>query len=204
MTQFSQLKADVAEFYPHSDYTETLLNTFTTLCEAEIRRKLKVLPMEVSETYLHDEQSTPLPERWVTFKSLTLDATYKRDMDYFPPHRFRSSGVLDSGGGEPTVYTIEGRNLVIAPFSAPVTLHRVYVQMYPSLSGPSDSNDTLASAYDLYLYGTLKHAAIWAKDLGATNTYNAMFSAAIAELNKENRWARVSGDKLARTGGRTP
>jgi len=76
--------------------------------------------------------------------------------------------------------------------------------MFDALSGEADTNWALANAYDLYLYGSRKLGAIWAQEQQAGMAYTAIFDEVIERLNRENRWARVSGDKLFRTGGVTP
>lgn len=200
---FATLKTDVAALYPHSDYTATLHNTFNKLCEAEIRRKVRVRQMETTDTsFSQSTQSTSLPSRFIAMRSVSLDETGNRNLDYLTPQRLRSSRVWDETGN-PKAYTIEGDNLVVAPFTA-CTLHLVYYAMFAALSGDSDTNWLLANAYDVYLYGNLKHAAIWALDPQAASGYDAMFKEAIASVNREHRWARISGSAPIRTGGPTP
>jgi len=201
---FATLKTDIEALYPHSDWTEGLKNSFVSLCEAEIRRKLRIRQMETSTTTTQSAQSTALPTGFIQLRSVTLDEENKRDLDYMPPNRLRSSGLLDSSGGSPQAYTIEGDNIVVAPYSSSVTLYMVYLAMFDALSDDTDTNWALTNAYDLYLYGSLKHAAIWAQDDNAVMQYATIFNQVIEELNREHRWARVTGDKLARTGGRSP
>lgn len=204
MTTFATLKGDIEELYPHSDYTDTLKATFVRMCEAEIRRRLRIQPMEVTDTsFTQSAQSTALPSGWIQFRSVSLNETNKRDLDYLPPNRFRSSGVLDDSGSA-YAYTVEGQNLVISPWSSSVTLTLVYLKMFDALAQEADTNWALTNAYDLYLYGSLKHTAIWAQDQQAATAYNLIFDEVLERLNRENRWSRVSGDKLFRTGGSTP
>jgi len=203
VTNFSTLKSDIGEMYPHSDYTNAKKNTFVRNCEAEIRRKLRIQPMEVTATFSQTAQSTVLPDGWIQFRSVSLNETNKRDLDFLSVNRFRSSGVLDDSGS-PHAYTIEGQNLVVAPWSSEVDFTIVYLKMFDALTEPSDTNWALTNAYDLYLYGSLKHAAIWAQDTEQAMVYGSAFAGIVEELNREHRWARVSGDKLSRTGGSTP
>lgn len=203
MTTFATLKADVDNFYPHSDITESLKNTFVMSCEAELRRKLRIRQMETSGTFTQSAQSTALPTGFIQMRSVTYDAQDHRDLDFLPPNRFRSSGVLDSSGN-PQAYTIEGDNLVIAPWSSSLTLYLVYLAAFDALSGDTDTNWALTNAYDLYLYGTLKQAAIFSQDDQSVIKYSTMFNQIIEELNREHRWSRFSGDSLQRTGGPTP
>ncbi len=45
-----------------------------------------------------------------------------------------------------------------------------------TLSVGGDTNDIMANYYGLYLYASLTHAAIWAKDNDSAQTYNAAYS----------------------------
>lgn len=205
MTTFLTLKNDIEEWYPHSDYTTALKNSFVLICEAQIRRRVRVRQMEtVDEAFAVSSRSTTLPTGFISMRSVSADVANKRDMDYLPPHRIRSAPVWELTGN-PQAYTLEGDNLVVAPVpSASMNLQIVYFKAFDALSGDSDTNWLLANAYDVYLYGSLRAACEWAKDVEAESLYAAKFDAAVQSVNKEHRWSRLSGDSLKRTGGRSP
>jgi hypothetical protein len=205
MTTFATLKTDVAALYPHSDYTTALQNTFNRLCEAEIRRRVRVRAMEtLDDAFAVSDFETALPSGFISMRSVSLNQANHRNLDYLPPARIRSAPVWDSSG-DPIAYSLEGDNILIAPQpAAGTTLTLVYFKMFAALSADADTNWLLANAYDVYLYGNLKHAAIWALDPQAATGYEALFSKAVEDVNKEHRWSRVSGSALIRTGGSTP
>jgi hypothetical protein len=201
MTTYAQLKSDVETLLPHSDYTDALLASFVRICEAEIRRRVRVKAMETTDTaFACTSESTALPARFISMRSVSLNVADARELDYLPPARLRSAAVYDSTGN-PVAYTIEGDNLVLAPAPSSVTLTLVYYAMFASLSDPADTNWLLTNAYDVYLYGSLRAAAEWAMDPEREMAYAAKFAKAIDECNRESRWSRVSGSALVRTGG---
>jgi hypothetical protein len=203
MTTYATLKSDIEELYPHSDYTESLKASFVRICEAEIRRKVRVGPMETTdESFAVTTQSTALPSGFISMRSVSLDSSTRRDLDYLPPARIRSQAMF-AESGEPIAYTIEGQNIVVAPFTS-CTLQIVYYGMFDALSDGTDTNWLLTNAYDVYLYGSLRAASEWAQDYEAEERYAAKFARRIEEVNAEHRWARISGSALIRTGGVTP
>lgn len=203
MTTFATLKTDIEVLVPHSDYTDSVKATFVRICEAEIRRKVRIGPMETTdESFSVTTRSTALPSGFIAMRSVSLDSTNARNMDFLPPARLRSSKIWDASG-EPSAYTIEGQNIVVAPFQA-CTLQLVYYAMFDALSDPTDTNWLLTNAYDVYLYGSCRAAAEWALDEEREAIYARKFAQRIEEVNAEHRWARVSGSALIRTGGPAP
>lgn len=197
------LNADIEDLYPHSDWTAGLKATFVALAEAEIRRRVRVRAMEVTDdAFSQSAQSTALPTGFIDMRSVSLNETNQRKLDYLTPDMLRSSRVWDSSGG-PHAYTIEGDNLVVAPFESAVTLVLVYFKAFDALSAGSDTNWLLNNAYDVYLYLTLKHAAIAWLDPEAAAGYAAVADQAINNVNKEHRWSRI-GNPIRRVGGFTP
>lgn len=202
MTDFSTLKADIEVLLPHSDYTDSLKESFIRLAEAQIRRRVRVAAMiTTDESFSQSAQSTALPTGWLSFLSVSLDNANGRKLDYLAPQRLRSSPVWDSTGN-PQAYTIEGQSLVVAPFTAS-TLHLVYYKAFDALSASTSTNWLLTNAYDVYLYGALRAAAEWAMDEAAEIRFAVKFKNAVDELNAEQKMARVVPG-LHATGGVTP
>ncbi len=202
MTTFSNLKTDVELFLPHSDHTDIVIEKFITLAEAEIRRKVRVAAMiTTDDAFSQSSQSTALPTGWLSFLAVCLDSEHGRRLDYMPPQRLRSSTLWDATG-EPRAYTIEGQNIVVAPFTA-ATLHLVYYEAFTALSDANTSNWLSTNAYDVYLNGTLKYAARWAMDDANEAKYTVEFNQGITELNREQQRARFT-HPLKATGGITP
>lgn len=205
MTTYATLKTDVSAWLSRGDLTESLIGSFVRICESEIRRKVRVGAMETTdEAFPVSARATALPSGFISMRSVSLDQEGARDLDYLPPSRLRSSGLLDSSG-YPRAYTIEGTNLVLAPTpSSGTNLHLVYYAMFDGLSLDADTNWLLANAYDVYLYGTLRAACEYIMDANLEAQYQAKFQNAVEEVNISDSWGRVSGSALISTGNSTP
>lgn len=202
MTTFATLKTDISSYMARSDLTESLKNTFVRIAEAEIRRKVRIGQMETTNTsFSVSSQSTALPTGFVSMRAVTNNTQNQREMEYMSPVRLRSSRIFDEGTGEPSVYTIEGDNIVIAPTPSSGSLTIVYYKAFDALSADSDTNWLLANGYDVYLYGSLRAASEWAMEPDTENQYAIKFERAVEQINREDRWGRVSGSGLVRTGG---
>ena len=202
MTTFATLKTDISSYMARSDLTESLKNTFVRIAEAEIRRKVRIGQMETTNTsFSVSSQSTALPTGFVSMRAVTNNTQNQREMEYMSPVRLRSSRIFDEGTGEPSVYTIEGDNIVIAPTPSSGSLTIVYYKAFDALSADTDTNWLLANGYDVYLYGSLRAASEWAMEPDTENQYAIKFERAVEQINREDRWGRVSGSGLVRTGG---
>tara|TARA_B100000700_G_scaffold328666_1_gene447267 strand:+ start:1236 stop:1856 length:621 start_codon:yes stop_codon:yes gene_type:complete len=202
MTTFATLKTDISSYMARSDLTESLKNTFVRIAEAEIRRKVRIGQMETTNTsFSVSSQTTALPTGFVSMRAVTNNTQNQREMEYMSPVRLRSSRIFDEGTGEPSVYTIEGDNIVIAPTPSSGSLTIVYYKAFDALSADTDTNWLLANGYDVYLYGSLRAASEWAMEPDTENQYAIKFERAVEQINREDRWGRVSGSGLVRTGG---
>ncbi len=202
MTTYATLKSDITEYMARSDITDALKATFVRLAEAEIRRSVRIGAMETTDTsFSVNSRSTALPTGFISMRSISSNATNKRELDYLPPARIRSAEIFDISGGDPRAYTIEGSNLILAPVPTSGTLTLVYYKAFDALSADSDTNTLLSTYYDVYLYGALRAAAEWALEPENETRYAQKFAIAVEQTNQEERWSRVSGSALFRTGG---
>src|SRR5512139_739337 len=97
MTTYATLKSDIEVLLPHSDYTDDLKASFVRICEAEIRRRVRVKAMETTNTaFSCTSESTALPSSFISMRSVSLNVADQRELDYMPPARLRSAGVYDS------------------------------------------------------------------------------------------------------------
>jgi len=202
MTTYATLKSDITEYMARSDITDALKATFVRIAEAEIRRSVRIGAMEVTDTsFAVNSRSTALPTGFISMRSVSNNASNARELDYLPPARLRSAKIFDVSSGEPSAYTIEGTNIVVAPVPTSTTLTLVYYKAFDALSADSDTNVLLSTYYDVYLYGALRAASEWALEPENENRYAQKFAISIEQTNQEERWSRVSGSALFRTGG---
>lgn len=108
------------------------------------------------------------------------------DLHAIMPHK------APSGTGTPSYYTITDGLLVLHPGPAEqVEVSIRYIQNLDKFTGDQDTNAVIARYPDMYLYGALVHAAVWAKDADAARTYDAAFIGAMRAAEKDDRRRRV-------------
>jgi hypothetical protein len=140
-------------------------------------------------------QSQQLPEDFMEMERIILDSTVW-NLSYLPPPALFSNPAY-TDGGNPMYYTIEGDYLITAPDATGSDVMLCYYKAYSSLTNDSDTNWLLTNAYDVYLYGSLSHAAPYIKEDGRVQLWNAGYSEAIAKLNKMERRSAFAGSPLA-------
>lgn len=202
MTTYATLKSDIASWFIDEDLT-SVIPSLVRNCEAALRRSLKVRAMEVTGTLDVSGASTALPDGFLSMRSLTRQGVDRR-LDYLSPERLREGDEWDSSG-EILAYTIEGENLIVAPApTQTVMLDIVYVKALDPLSGDSDTNWVLTNAYDVYLFGCLEQAAIYAEDVELEQKFGARFAGVVESLNREQALSRMGGSARVKRGVNTP
>lgn len=190
MTTYALLKSDTADWLERSDLTNTI-PTLIRLCEAQIRRNLRVRAMETAADITITSGSGSLPSGFLEARRFTWDESNARNIDFVSPHDFYSSAEYDQSG-TPSIYTIENSTVYVRP-SATGTGKLLYFKAFDALSDDSDTNWALTNAYDLYLYGTLMNAAPYLKEDSRVAVWDAGYQRALAELNRSEDRARRSG-----------
>ena len=194
MTTYATLKSDIAGWLLRDDLTAAI-PSFVRLAEASIRRDLRIRQMLRTYTLTLSAQSQALPEDFMELERIVLDSTTS-SLSYLPPSAlFANSAYTESG--DPQYYTIEGDYLITAPDATGSDVMLCYYKAYSSLTNDSDTNWLLTNAYDVYLYGSLSHAAPYIKEDGRVQLWNAGYSEAIAKLNKMERRSAFAGSPLA-------
>lgn len=194
MTTYATLKSDIAGWLLRDDLTAAI-PSFVRLAEASIRRDLRIRQMLRTYTLTISAQSQALPEDFMEMERIILDSTVW-NLSYLPPPALFSNPAY-TDGGNPMYYTIEGDYLITAPDATGSDVLLCYYKAYSSLTNDSDTNWLLTNAYDVYLYGSLSHAAPYIKEDGRVQLWNAGYSEAIAKLNKMERRSAFAGSPLA-------
>lgn len=191
MTDHATLKSDVASFLLRSDLSSDIA-TFVRMGEARIARRVRVRAQETTTTLNVTSTTTALPTDYLAMRSVTADASYRRALEMMTPETIRESAVWDDSG-DAKAYSIEGTNIVIAPAQTSLTVDIVYFARFAALSADDDTNWLLTNAYDVYLYAVCEAACVWLQDEMKQAKYASLFEGAVAELEKAEKAARVSG-----------
>lgn len=207
ISTYAELKTAIESWIARSDLTSNI-DDFIDLAESRIHyggddpyksEPIRVLGMEqANETLTISSQTTALPAGFLEARSLYLNTSPKDDLEYMPPDRFWQSLAARSGSSEqPSIYTIQGTNLVVAPTpDASYTAKISYFKKLDPLSDAATTNWLITNTPSVYLYGALLEAYIFTKDYDEADKMFAQFRSALGGLVNQDKRSRHSGSAL--------
>lgn len=142
--------------------------------------------------------STQISTTWLEFIELTPTQSGSLSLNYVPPWQFRKQqDALQSTVGPPTMYTIEGDKLYLAP-AAVTSIAVKWYEKFTALSADGNTDWIIDNAPQVYLNGCLMLACAYTQD-DREGQFRAKFAASIKALNLNDISARTSGAvKVAR------
>jgi hypothetical protein len=193
MTTRSTLISDIAAWLVDDDITN-MEPTFIRMAEASIRRDVRCRAMETSASVSIVDGSCSVPDRFIQARRLIMDNQTAWNLDYVPPEVLYSSAIYRESGLA-AAYTLEGDTLVFRPATTETGL-LLYLAAFTPLVNNQDTNWLLTNAYDIYLYGALRHSAPYLRDDGRVSIWDAGYRDAITALNRQENYARIGGSPL--------
>ena len=149
----AELKTAVANYLHRTDLT-TVIPDFVVLCEANIRRDLRVRAMEQTATGTLVARTLAIPAGFLEVRRVVLGT---REQEYVTPTEFYEVKNAVSGH-----YTVLGTNFEFQSSSADYSID--YYKEFDALSASGDTNWLLTNHPDVYLFGTLAEAALYTQD----------------------------------------
>ena len=150
LSNYLELRASILAWLarPGDPLVEPAVPDFIRLFEVEANRRIKAAQAEKQvDVTITDTEVVPLPADFTQLRVASIDDV---PLSYVTPDQ------LPASGGGPDKYTIVGLNLILGPApSGAVTVHLIYQSGVPPLSDTAPTNWLLASAPDLYLFGSL-------------------------------------------------
>ena len=206
MTDFSDLKAQVAEWANRQDWSDTLVTSFIRMAETKFNAELRVDRMIQFDEALIASRCATLPDDWLAMDLVKVANT--NGADGFLPIRYlpRDEFFNLSDKWAVKYYTIEGRQIFFggSPDQTEGIEYRIaYYGEVPVLSDAQQS--WLYTKYpSLYLHASLMHADLHAvgEEQGAANM-KALTEDAIQKLNALDLRAKASGSRITRTRARS-
>lgn len=202
LSSYSDLKSAIQAWsYDRSDLA-TEADDFITLCEAELNRILRTRrQITITELTLDADSRAALPTDYLEFRRVTALTTPRRTLDLVSPN-YRDDTYPYRHSGYPSVFTIDGDGILVLP----TTTSDVEFEYFAKISALTESNTTnwvLEQFPNIYLYGSMKHAAIFIGDEGRTQQMGSLFNGLLDALVVSERaalWSRGN----ARVNGATP
>ena len=163
LSTYAELKTSIANWLNRSDLTSEIADDFIKLTEADFNAKLRIRQMEQIDTVTINAETVTVPTGFISVRSFyILQSSNKYPLEYITPHNIETRG--GSRTGRPRAYTIEADNETeqfrFGP--SPDTSYTGYLSYYKAIAALSDSNTSnyiLSTHPNIYLYGSLYHAA---------------------------------------------
>jgi hypothetical protein len=177
LTTYAELQAAIASWLARDDLT-LYIPDFIKLFEAAACRKLKVRPMETTTTLTPSSGVATLPSDYLGYRRVTWTGSPIHDLVYVTPPVY--SSYLNAPSGTPSVFTIEGSNLRLAP-SSDTALTFTYNQKTAAVSGTL--NWLFTNHPDAYLFGSLCEANAFNKDVDAAGLWKSRRDEIFSEIS---------------------
>lgn len=197
ISTYTELKTSIASWLNRDDLT-SVIPDFISLAEAGINRDLRHYKMIERADATLDSRYVQLPADWmetVRF-SITSGNTYRLELvsrDDMLEYRQKTANT----SGRPKFYANIGDTIEVFPTpDADYTMQLQYYSKTPALSDSNASNWLLLDAPDVYLYGTLIQSAPYLQDDARTQTWAALYAAALQSLQKASDDTRFAGSGL--------
>lgn len=198
ITSYATLQSEIASWLNRDDLT-SIIPTFIQFVESDVNSRLRHQKMVVRAQATSNQEYVQLPSDW-------LEAINIHIVDGAQPLRFVTLDEADRINKQqiitqPSFYSIMDDALEIVPApESNIDIEMIYYGKITSLSNQNTSNWLLVKAPDLYLYGSLVHAAPYLLDDQRVGLFANMYNSRLEALALESDKAVHSGGPLvART-----
>ena len=191
ITTYAELKSSIANWLNRDDLT-AVIPDFIALAEAQIARDIRHWRQEKRVTTLVNEQYENLPIDWLEMIQIQLTAGGR--LQVISAAELQERKEASSIAQKPKHYRLTSDQIEFYP--APDISYEVAMQYYarvPALSDAETFNWILTEYPDIYLYGSLVHAAPYLADDQRITVWAALYQSAVDALNQDNTKSRVSG-----------
>ena len=202
MTDFSDLKASIAEWANRQDWSDALVTSFVRMAEQKFNGELRIDRMICFADNVVTQRCATLPDNWLAMDFVKIENP--AGADGFLPLRYIARdeffNLPDKWAYK--YYTIEGRTIYFggAPDDTEGTEYKIaYFGEVPVLSDTQQS--WLYTKYpSLYLHASLMHADLHAvgEEQAAANM-KALTEDAIQKLNALYLRSKASGSRVTRS-----
>jgi len=210
ITTYLELKQAIRDWGKRPDVSDSLIDTFIALTEAELwngpgvegpqTEPLRIRGMETRTTGNLSGRTLALPTNYLESRKLRLTGNPSRELTFRTPE----SLSIKAGSGAPTDYTITDQ---IEFNRTPDSTYGYELTHYQSLTGLSASNASnavLDRFPNVYLFGALCHMADWSMNDQMKLKYQALFISSVKSANKTDRKGSYPSAKSMKTESPTP
>lgn len=193
---YTDLQSQIGNWLARDDLT-IYIPDFIRLFECAAARRMKVRLQETTTTLTPSSGVATVPSDYVGHRRVTWTGSPIHELSYVAPPIY--SGYLDSGSGVPTVFTIEGSNLRVAPSDDTGLTFDYFAR---TVAFETSLNWLYANHFDAYLFGSLAEANAFDKAVDAAGLWKARRDEVFDEIAKQDFNERQG--MAIRVVGRTP
>lgn len=198
ITSYATLQSEIASWLNRDDLS-SIIPTFIQFVEADVNSRLRHQKMVIRAQATSNQEYVQLPSDW-------LEAINIHIIDGAQPLSYVTLDQADRINKQqiitkPSFFSIMDNALEIVPApGSNIDIEMIYYGKIPALSNTNTSNWLLVKAPDLYLYGSLVHAAPYLLDDQRVGMFANMYNSRLESLALESDKAVHSGSPLvART-----
>jgi len=200
LSTYAELKTSIANWLNRSDLTTEISDDFIKLVEADYNSKLRIGKMiSTSTSFTIDSEEETVPTGFLQVRDFfILSGGTKYALRYMtPPQMDEIRG--SSSTGMPSVYTILGDKFRFA--SKPDSTYTATINFYKTFDPLSDSNTSnyiLTNHPQIYLYGSLYHAAQFLGGIEPqkVQAWQQNYVTALERVERNDREDQYSGSPL--------
>jgi hypothetical protein len=183
---YSDLQNAVADYLWRGDLA-TQIPLFIQMAEAEMKERVRNTTK--TATISVSAYSNPMPSDLRELRAVRISSSnpYQSSPLYVvSPSMLQEFAQLSNATGVPQYAAVLQGQLILSPTpTSTSSLEVTYFSQLVPLSGTNPSNDVLVARPDMYLYGTLKHAAKFLQDDDQYNRWAPQFEDALLQHNTE-------------------
>ena len=196
ITTYAELKSSIADFLDRDDLT-SVIDTFIDLTEADINRRVRHWRMENRATAEIDGRYSAIPADFLEPIRLHIESD-NQPLESLSPYRMQELRQSTSdAAGKPQYYALTQGEIELYPTpNVAYNLEMFYVARLPALSDSVTTNVILQYHPDIYLYGSLMHAAPYLGEDARTPIWSNLYAGAVEAAKRESDQAKTSGSGL--------
>ncbi len=204
ISTYDTLKSGIADFLNRDDLT-AVIPTFIDMAEGQINRDVRHWKMETTAQQSVTDDLATLPTDWLETKNVQYYPDIN-DTTKFHPLEYLSQNALDERKmnsenkiGEPQYYTFSANagagQFILFPQPKARTDDKIVLSYLQELDLQT-TNWLIEDYPDVYLYGSLIHAAIYLKDDERLALFSQMYGAAVQRANASSDESEYKHDRL--------
>jgi len=191
VNSYTTLKSSIANWFAKSNVTssDSIVDDCIDLAEAEVNRRLRLRFMvsTATATVTAGDTTVALPDDFLELRGAYRDGSPQSSLEYCTPEQLNS---ISNSSRAPYAFSIIGSNLAFpGPDSDGSEIELTYYAKPTALSASNETNWLTTNAPQVYLFGALKYAAIYAGDDADAQRYGTLFEGALSALTTEEAFS---------------